>query len=538
MVLKAILLISLALLFASVAEATTWYAAEGGTATNGTYASPWSVSYAVTNSSNNPHRQAGDTVLFKDGTHICTDTNGVYGVGNILNFQCHGTAGSKITFRPENLWGFRFDGGLMIESSKGASNLVISGFVIEFHGMTNRTSTNTTGYVLPPGITEDTEGNRITHNIIRNVGHPGIGTWKGTRGKYIAGNIIAFAGFDDWLSGYTGTQRGSAMYMQNATNSAEANIGGNINFFNYTTGGKAYGHSDIWGFNIHHQISHLNAEAGFFYHQDNYGSDGLIISSNVFCFNGAGIRLGYPLGNGDHSNLVADVNLVVDKGHTPGFPFYMSAGFHHSTVSNNTFVALSNRYVGTFVSGEPVALTNLHFGQNLYFATNTGAYGANPFEVTNGSMSFATWQSTFGIDADSTFSYSRPSSNTNRVFRPSDDSNFVHVAVINWSLATNETVSLSGVGINTGDTLDIYDAQNVPTVCYQTVYNGSSINLPIALTNRMEMLGTFSQRSDTWTGFDPLFRAFVIHRVASATVPTHASRFNSSARRNPPSRRR
>lgn len=78
---------------------------------------------------------------------------------------------------------------------------------------------------------------------------------------------------------------------------------------------KAYGNTDIWKFTFRNQICAENAEAGIFFHQDNYGSTNLTIDSNYLWRNGSGIRIGYPLGNSGHSNAVVTGNYVVDNGY-------------------------------------------------------------------------------------------------------------------------------------------------------------------------------------------------------------------------------
>ncbi len=124
-----------------VAKSATWYASATGSATNGTSIAPWSVPYSVTNG--NPHLQPGDTVLFKDGgTFTCSETNITWSMAKELEFRVSGTPGAKITYRPESLWGFTFNGGLLFPTS--VSNVVIRDFRITYLGSTNRTMSNAT----------------------------------------------------------------------------------------------------------------------------------------------------------------------------------------------------------------------------------------------------------------------------------------------------------------------------------------------------------------------------------------------------------
>lgn len=489
--------------------AATWYAASEGSATNGTSAAPWSVFYAVTNT--NPYLQAGDTVIFKDGTFTCTETNGSFSVAQVLEFRKSGTAGAKIRYRSETLWGFKFDGGILIPST--TSNIIVERFHLYDSQISSRVLTNYADH--PSGITEYGQGNEILHNLIENTGHPGIGSWKTTNGKYIAGNIIRFVGVDDWSPGYDGANRGSGMYLQNADDSAEALIAGNISYFNYTTAFKAYGNTDIWGFRFVNNINAHNAEAGVFYHLDNYGSDGVVITNNYLWRNGTGIRLGYSLGNGGHSNAVVANNYVVDSGYA-SLPFYQVDGWTRNTWTNNIGVSLLDRYVWQMeLSGETSGSVSSHtIDYNTYYGTNTGGYGSGPFSVNETGRTIEQWRGDVLGDTNSTYTSGVPAASVAYVLRPSTDTNFVHVTVFNWQTNAVQAVNL-GSYFAPGAHLAVYDAQNIPTACSNLIYAGGSINLPLTLTNRAAMQGTFSQRSE-WAGFDERFRAFVIYEMPAA----------------------
>ena len=492
-------------LFCVRLSAASWWASDTGTETNGTSSQPWGVLYAVTNT--NPHLAAGDTVFFKaGGTWVCAESNSVYELGRVLEFRKSGTVASKITYQSESLWGFSFDGGLMLVS---ASNIVLRGFRIFNHSATNRLETNS--YRLPPGITEDKQGNQILHNLVENTGHPGIASWAPTRGKTIAGNIVRFAGFDDWIN-YIGAGRGSGMYLQNATNSSEALIQGNISYYNYTTGMKAYGNTDIWGFNFQDNICVENNEAGIFYHQDNYASTNLTVRSNYVWRGNPALAVGYPLGNGGHSNAIVVGNYAVDY----VTPFYLVDGWRNVSWSNNVAVNLTNRYVWQLeVFGETSGATNSHhMGGNFYYSTNTGGVGSGPWLIKEVSSSEATWKGLTTTDGDLVQSYVFPTVTVSKVFRPSSDTNFVHVAVFNWAGSSTVSVDLSAYFLS-GDVLAIFDAQNIPTPYDQVLYSGTTLSVDMTKTNRVAMLGTFSQRSDSWSGFDSRFRAFVIYRVSN-----------------------
>lgn len=308
------------------------------------------------------------------------------------------------------------------------------------------------------------------------------------------------------------------MYLQNADNSAEALIQGNISYYNYTTGMKAYGNTDIWKFRFKNQICAENAEAGIFFHQDNYGSTNLTIDSNYLWHNGSGIRIGYPLGNSGHSNAVIVNNYAVDNGYS-AYPFYLVDGWANTTWSNNVGVSLVDRYVWNLeVSGETGGNTaSHHMDFNTYYSTNTGGFGSGNFFIKESGYTLAQWQGQILGDTNSSFIYSTPASNSIYIFRPSTDTSFVHVSVFNWTNATSIQADLSSY-FGRGSILSVYDAQNIPNAYTNFAYSGGSVPLDLSLTNRATMTGTFSQRSDTWTGFDPRFMAFVIYKTGEAST--------------------
>lgn len=488
------------------ADAANWYAALNGQSTNGTAALPWSVEMAV-GKVPNPYLKPGDTVIFEGGgSYVCTETNEGYAVGHVLEFHISGTPTAKITYRPATLWGFSFDGGLLLPTT--VSNLVITEFHIYCSASTNRVRTD--GYTLPPGIDDLAEGVDITHNLIENTGHPGIGSWKTTQGKYIAGNVIRFTGFNDFAGGWPGTPRGSGMYLQNLDNSHEALVQGNISYFNYTTGMKAFGHTDIWGFDFRQNICTENHEAGIFYSQERNPSAGLLVISNYFWNNDIDVRIGYPLGNEGSSNAVVSYNYAVES---EEFPFYQVDGWWHNTWTHNVGVKLTDRYLWYMESASDTngAVTSHDIDFNTYYAANQGVYGPTPFDVKDVGYDFAGWLARIHGDTNSSFSYSFPTNVAVYPFQPSRNSNFVYVAVFNWPTNSTTLVDLSPY-FSPGDPLEIFDAQDIPTAYTNFTYEGGKVALDLTRTNIAPMLGTFSDVSAPWSGFDPRFRAFVIYR--------------------------
>lgn len=484
------------------ASGRTWFASTQGESTNGTYELPWSVEYAVGKTSN-PLLKPGDTVIFKaPGTYQCSETNTVYDVGSALEFRISGTPEAKITYQASRLWNFSFDGGLLFTPS--VSNLVIKGLRIFSSSSTNRVRTNQ--FALPPGISHYGQNIDILHNLIENTGHPGIGSWKTTQGKYIAGNIIRFTGYNDYTSTYNGAKRGSGMYLQNQDNSNEALIQGNISYFNYTTGMKAYGNTDIWNFRFNENICVNNQEAGIFYHQDDYGCAGVSLTSNYLWNNGCGARLGYPLGRGGHSNAVVIGNYIVDS----NYPLYMVNGWKTCTITNNFLCSPNLKYVTLMETVESSGISTHAIDHNAYYYGNYAPYHGGPFGLTNGWIDFDRWKSSINGDNNSIALQALPASNVLFVNKPSSDNDFVHVVVYNWENYSSILCDLSAL-FSRGDYLSVYDAQEIPTAYAHIDFSGDYIELNLNRSNYARMNGVFEGRE--WKGFAPQFRAFVIHRT-------------------------
>lgn len=495
----------IALLLVLPASGAEWWASAVGVSTNGTRENPWSVEMA-TGITTNHLLSAGDTVRFLPGTYICTGTNATHALGRVLEFKKSGSGTNVITYISETPWAFSFDGGLLFTES--VSNLAIRNFRIFCSGATNRNLTN--GMALPPGITQFAQNVSLLHNLIENTGHPGIASWKTTRGKHIAGNIIRFVGFNDWTSGYNGADRGSGMYLQNQDNSAPARIVGNISFHNYTTGMKAYGNTDVWGFEFDGNTMIDNTEAGVFYHLDSYGSSGVSIRSNTIWGIGLGVRIGYQLGNGGHSNLVVTGNYVVQNGNAP---LSQIDGWTGSVWRNNTAVRLDQRYpwIMEYPGETSGDITSHDIDANHYFVTNTASFGPNPMQIKSSSYSFDDWKLQVKGDSNSVFNFSLPTGNVVSVVQASSDRSFLHASIMNWENKAFEVVDV-GNWFTNGTRVRLFDVQSLPQPCGDvTVVNGQ-ISVLLSRTNTAPMLGVFANRSP-WVGFDSRVRAFVLMSV-------------------------
>lgn len=525
------------------AWSSDWYAAADGNSTNGTRALPWSVEYAV-GKTPNPYLKPGDTVLLKPGgTFVCHDWFSGYDGTNRLRFNISGTPTAKITYKSQTPWGFSFDGNLLLPST--SSNIVLHGLRVFSSDSTNRNRYgcvntnlyyNTRPYTHPVGIEEFGPGNEILHNLIENCGHPGIGSWKTTRGKYIAGNIIRFAGYNDYtgdpvigITNWNGARRGAGMYLQNLDNTAEALVAGNILYFNYTD--SLYTHcntGDLWDFNYRNNIC-LPSTYGIFYDVHDPESHGVQVVSNYVWAAASGIGIGLGTdrthGGGGTNTIVAN-NYVVAGNRN----FMMVDGWKQLTITNNTVINLiDSRYDASpwypllWILGGALNTNdwvhNYLFDWNTYHVRAEIGYSRFQYFVTNNlnDGAFANWQTLYG-ETNSTYTAGLPTNVVVKAFAPSTDPDFVHVAVFNWPTNARVTVNLSAY-FATESRLAIYDAQDIPNAYTNVNFSGSMVTLDLTRTNIAPMSGTFTNPALTWNGFDPRFRAFVIYRYAGRPPP-------------------
>jgi hypothetical protein len=148
-------------------------------------------------------------------------------------------------------------------------------------------------------------------------------------------------------------------------------------------------------------------------------------------------------------------------------------------------------------------------GNDYYSAGTVGV------EVTNSWRTFANWKSAFpGLDTTSTASDTTLPPDSVTVYPNADESKRAHIAVFNWSGASNVTVSLAGV-LNAGDTYQLLSAQNYGAGAIQTgTYNGTSISVPMTnLTTAPLLYGTAKWGLIQPTVTSPQFAAFVVAKM-------------------------
>lgn len=504
------------LLFVGHLSAATWYAAADGSATNGTTAQPWGVAYAFTN---NPYLQAGDMVLFKDGTYYPTNDYFYDTEKNLTNAM--GVYVSGITYQAQSLWGFTIMGGLYFPYTPKVTNTTIS--KMHFNLSKFRAYTNAWEEIF--GLSTF-GGNNITfsHNLIENCSGGGIGKWSASSNTVIVGNIIRFNGAGDWTGRYTEStnvvfERGSGLYSENEVGTVT--FSGNILYYNHTHGVSIK--TDLVGFNLTNNVAMGGTMEPISLENNHTPCLGLnVISNFTWCsFDGVqpGLELGYDwwgigtnhLDSVGNSNIVAIGNTVVggDRG------IRIVNETKQVTVQSNRIVALNTgANVAMLEEKAPTNSPSYTFQGNEYFIPTLAA---NNFSYWGTNETWAQWQAVSG-ESGSTLTAGMPNDLKVFSFRPSADTQFVHVVVYNWATNASADVDLTTY-FQSGSGLRVYDAQNVPTTCTNLIYAGGSVTLPLTLTNRASIVGPFDDLA-AWTGFDPRFRVFVIYKDPTYVAAT------------------
>jgi hypothetical protein len=156
--------------------------------------------------------------------------------------------------------------------------------------------------------------------------------------------------------------------------------------------------------------------------------------------------------------------------------------FNSVVFENNTTYAVAHDNVSlTWAPSQSPAAYN--WDQNRYFGSGhfTVYNGCVTSSCSNGrTLDFPTWQTSNGIDANSTF-ISGPPTGVWISVRPNlYEPGRANIVVYNWDLRSTVQVDLSTAGVNSGDTFEIRDGENWfgPAVASGT-YNGGTVSIPM-----------------------------------------------------------
>jgi len=211
-------------------------------------------------------------------------------------------------------------------------------------------------------------------------------------------------------------------------------------------------------------------------------ASGSVLCNNLFCAKGTALIIGLS----PNCSVVSNTIYTLNQG---GIVAYMNGAVTNTTVDYNSYYATNNN-----LNNPGVVFLNSAQG---YAGFNLGA-----------------WRTNTGYDFHSAAAVTSPP-DTVRVMINADQPKRCHIAVCNWSLQSNVTVSLAGV-LNVGDSYKLYSAQNYLAGPIQTgTYNGTNIVVPMTnLTTAPMIYG----RNKNDTGeveqqpppMSPQFGAFVL----------------------------
>ena len=427
------------------------YVATNGLSTNdGTINSPWDLQTAL----NDPAAVvAGDTIWLRGGT---------YGAGGntIFESRLRGTSSARITVRQYPGERATIDGGINeINSASGAQYVTYRDFEIT-NSSTNRVCLNLD---RSNGLKMYTPQAKAVNLIVHDTGHPAIGYWMPVGdGGEVDGCIIWGTGVYAQDASYK-CPAGNGIYSQNQNGTRY--IRGVIAFRNFTNGFKCYSEGGYAnGFwlegNTCFDTGHYSSDASILLSTFINPITGLkFLSNNTYKREGDygyGVLLShYDVEMGDAE--VRD-NYIVNNDATGGLDNAIRMiRWPTFTFTGNTIVikGSADRFVDF---KRPQSAMNYTWDNNTYHNVGNSPY---PF-VDNGYAfrSYASWQSTFGFDANSTHTTSAPSTNRITYRQSPHEPGRTYVTIYNWENSANITIDLAQCGVEYWDRYDIRDAQN------------------------------------------------------------------------------
>jgi len=471
------------MLFGASAQ-STWYASPTGTSSgDGSYANPWDLQTAF----DQPVGfVAGDTLKLMGGVY-----HGEY-VSNLT-----GTAGNKIIVMPydkysvpildkwawvmyytqiETPMGLTFNGAytdiidIGIISSKPYHWSLLSGSV-PLYGIGG-------GAVTTNGVECDLINCYIFYSNA-------VATFKSAYadGADFYGNIIGYNGRVAPDRGH-----GQGAYLQNNPTDPMAYASGNIYFKNCSYGQKVYSRTDkVHNYTIEDNISFMNGTPAWSY--DGNRAIELFASDDSNESEGSNVIFrGNSVWQSDSSRAAGisagayqtNHNFQVVKNTVAGGLYGVKIGGldYDSRIDSNFVYApvFSNLGYGASAAGDTGFVS---FDYNIYYQNPAST---SYFEY-NSSSSFTSWTSAHTFDANSTYSNTIPTTNIINIYPNEYEDGRGHVAIFNFTGATNIDVDLSDI-CSIGDSVVVYDIERMfgDNALIKTVYSGADISFPLDLT--------------------------------------------------------
>jgi hypothetical protein len=451
----------------------------GSSSGNGSQTSPWDLQTAL----NQPSSvKAGDTIWVHGGTHR------IGGLPAKFTSKLTGTASSPIIVRAYPDERATVDGNLGI----------YSGGYVTFWGLeitdslSNRTTTQSgpwpTDWQLPDGTGNVVDycvsgadvrvpGAKLINCIIHDNIGGGIGTTVDAVGSEIYGCLSYYNGWQGSDQGH-----GHGLYLQNS-NPNPIQIIDSMLFANYALGAQATGST--------------TGLADYVVFEGNAIFENSVLATSAQMNFLIGTYVGAEQGAILRSNTVYDL-----PGKATTIDSYL--GYSGGTVDA---VFQDNYFATAVMLGTASGLTmtgNQFLGNTFGFSSST--YPSN----------------TYG---------NQPTSGTKVIVRPNQyESGRANLIIYNWGQANTVTVDISSIGLSSGDTYELHNAQDFYGDILTGTYTGGAIAVPMtghtvaAPTSHAAPASTF-----------PKFGAFVLVRTGDGTgntPPTISSIANQTVNAN------
>jgi Right handed beta helix region len=387
----------------------------------------------------------------------------------------------------------------------------------------------------PMGLEVQAPHTRFINLVIHDAGH-GFGIWNPAEDSEVYGNIIYNSGSENTPSD---KRYGHAIYMTN--DKGTKLIRNNIMFNQFGWGIHAYTKAGVQrGITIERNVifnSGVLTEPTQRYNNllvvgdaQPYSAENITIAENstyhsfdqkfTNSASDANVCFGCfaPLEN---RNIVLRDNYLVG-----GAPVALLYNWTGVTVTGNTFIGPQG-LVGLFVSSRSprTSMQSYSWDKNRYFAG--GAAQDKPLFALNTDVlrSFASWQQQSGLDANSTFSQSRPTGTKVFVWPNEYEVGRATIVVYNWERAPAIDVDVASL-LHNGARYEVRNVQDyfgAPVL--SGVFDGKPLHLPMGALRTAAPVG----RTESPTPTGPEFNVFVLLPVPGRSLALRSGANQESA---------
>jgi hypothetical protein len=319
-------------------------------------------------------------------------------------------------------------------------------------------------------------------NLVLHDGGNGVFFTTGSKEVTLYGSIIFNNGWNGNLQGDRDPckNHGQSLYLQGA--GEVKRLRHNVIFSSYA-GAKVY--------TVSNDLKNFSIEENVFF---NAGVPACqVIGNQVHGYNNLEIKTGdsaYAI-----YNLTVTGNTLYHKPHIVDHNLWVGGQANNGLITDN-------RILGSHQGFDSTSWNGLTFTGNTIYITDAGPVLSNPLSVIigrnsstppytwhsnkyyNGSQTtapfrfngtdytFSNFQAMSGLDAfGSSYSPNSPTGTHVQVIANEFEQGRGTIIVENYGLAPTVTVDLSSLGLQTGDTVNIYKAENWPNVLHSFTYN-------------------------------------------------------------------